>query len=63
MVAEYKVDIDFNKSSAEWHKNKIYLGGGNYKYKCISKTQKGLDCKNRPMIHTNICHIHTNVNN
>ena len=63
MVTEYKVDIDFNLSSTEWHKNKINMGGGNYNYKCMSKTLKGLDCKNKPIIHTNLCYIHTNMNN
>ena len=63
MVTEYKVDIDFNESSKEWRKNKVVLNNGNFKYRCMSKTHKGFDCKNRPIIHTNRCYTHTNMNN
>lgn len=56
-----KVDIDFDEASKQWKKNKIYLGNGNYKYRCVCNTQKGLDCKNRPIIHNNRCYIHSNM--
>lgn len=26
--------IDFNEASKEWRKNKVYLGHGNFAYKC-----------------------------
>ena len=29
----YKINIDFDEASKEWRKNKIHMGGGNFKYK------------------------------
>ena len=56
---EYKVDIDFNQSAEEWRKNKVDCGNGHFNYRCMSKTKKSLDCKNRPIIHTNKCYLHS----
>lgn len=51
-------DIDFDQASKAWMKNKIKQTNGTYKYKCIKKTKKGFDCKNRPIKDLNVCYCH-----
>ena len=51
-------DIDFDGASKAWMKNKIKLNDCTYKYKCIKKTIKGFDCKNKPLINLNVCYCH-----
>ena len=33
VILPLKVEIDFDKASQEWRKNKIHLGNGCFKYK------------------------------
>ena len=51
-------DIDFDGASKAWMKNKIKLNDCTYKYKCIKKTKKGFNCKNKPINNLNVCHCH-----
>ncbi len=57
MKSKYKVDIDFNEASMLWRKNKIDLGGGMFRYRCMGITVKGEICKKRPG-DNDLCYLH-----
>lgn len=58
----YSVDIDFDYASKCWLKNKIKLGEGMYRYRCIAKTKKGEKCQKKPKLDSIYCHIHNKSN-
>ena len=54
----YEVKINFDEASEAWLKNKVKLGNGVYKYRCLSKTKKGTQCNKTPLKNSDYCHIH-----
>jgi hypothetical protein len=44
MQMEYKVDIDFDKASIEWRKNKKQKQGGSFEYRCMHIKKNGKIC-------------------
>jgi len=55
----YPVRINFEEASEAWRNNKIYLGDGQFKYKCLTLTKKGEVCKNKPIKNSNYCIVHS----
>ena len=43
----YSVNIDFDYASKCWLENKVKLGEGMYRYRCIAKTKKGEKCQKK----------------
>lgn len=55
----FEVNIDFDEASAEWHKNKVHLGNGVYRYRCQHFSDKKQQyCKNKPTNKSIYCHFH-----
>jgi hypothetical protein len=59
MKTEYTVDIDFDEASREWHRNKKKLNNGCYSYICSHMLSNGNSCKNRPLLTSSYCKIHS----
>jgi len=53
------MDINFDKASIAWRRNKLYIGNGSFKYICGVTTKKGTPCKKTPVKNKNKCCIHT----
>jgi hypothetical protein len=58
----YNNIIDFEEASIAWRKNKISIGNGSFKYRCVAKTKTGDLCKKTPQKHKKYCHIHSALN-
>lgn len=54
----FEKNYDFDMASSEWMKNKIKLGGGQYKYVCGHLTTKGKKCLRKPITSTRTCFYH-----
>ena len=54
----YNNIIDFEGASRAWRENKISIGNGSFKYRCVAKTKSGSLCKKTPKKHCKFCHIH-----
>lgn len=52
------MNIDFDVASSEWRKNKIYLGNGEFRYKCCYISVKNIPCKNIRLTNSELCKIH-----
>lgn len=50
--------FDFDEASNAWKANKIYIGNGCYKYKCMGYTKKNNACKNASFRGHNFCKLH-----
>ena len=55
-----EVNIDFDDSSKEWHKNKKLIGNSQYKYICQIQTNKKGICNNICYQGSDKCWIHRN---
>ena len=58
----YNNNIDFDEASKAWRRNKISLGEGSFRYRCIAKTKEGKMCKNKPKRDYDHCHVHSHLN-
>ena len=58
----YNNIIDFEGASKAWRENKISIGNGSFKYRCVAKTKNGNMCKKKPNRHSKFCHIHSALN-
>jgi hypothetical protein len=58
----YNNIIDFEEASRAWRENKISIGNGSFKYRCVAKTKNGNLCKKPPQKHKKYCHIHSALN-
>ena len=54
-------DIDFDAASKAWRKNKISIGYGSFRYRCVAKTKSGELCKNKPKVGLKHCHVHSHL--
>ena len=43
-IKTFSNKIDFDEASKAWRKNKLYIGYGSFRYRCLSKTKKGDMC-------------------
>jgi hypothetical protein len=59
-MPENNIDIDFDKASELWRKNKISIGNGCFKYVCGAKRKDGGKCCNKPCKHKKRCYLHIN---
>jgi len=58
-IALYNIEINFDESSIAWRSNKKLVGSGQFKYKCLQKTQTGNDCKREALSGLNTCKCHS----
>lgn len=63
MKPPYSVEINFDKASEAWHKNKKKLSSGCYKYICAADTIKGTPCQKKPTDGASRCFIHREKTN
>jgi hypothetical protein len=56
----YKIDIDFDDSSAQWLLNKIKKSNATYYYKCEKQCKNGNKCCKKVWNQTIYCKIHQN---
>ena len=61
-IKTFSNKVDFDEASKAWRKNKLYIGYGSFRYRCLSKTKKGDMCKNKPIKDKQYCHVHSHLN-
>lgn len=54
----YEVNIDFDKASIEWKKNKLSIGNGSYRYLCKQRGINNNICIKKCLQGEEYCSVH-----
>ena len=55
---EFDINIDFDDASKQWRENKIYVGNGEFRYKCCYVSIKNVGCSNQSQPYSQLCKTH-----